>query len=251
MTFFAALRFLTIIRLGWLKESTADELKRSAGWFPLVGLVIGGILAGLNWLLGFILPQPVVNVLLIAASVLITGALHLDGFLDTCDGLGGHGTPEERWRIMDDSRAGGFGVIGIAILLLVKYVTLNSIPAYLLTPTLLFVPAVSRWTMVYAIFAYPYAKPSGLGKTIKEATNWRALTLATIIVIATALLWVWWLAGLAILAAAWLLVLLVAAYLKPKFAGLTGDSYGTINEISEVWVLILTSVLAHNQFFGV
>ena len=250
MTFIAALRFLTILPLDWLRDSTADELKRSAGWFPLVGLFIGGILAGVNWLLGFILPQPVVNVLLIAALVLITGALHLDGFLDTCDGLGGHGTPEERWRIMDDSRAGGFGVIGIAVLLLVKYATLNSIPTHLLTPTLLFMPVVSRWAMVYAIFAYPYAKPQGLGRTLKEATGWPALTLATVVAVAVALIWVWWLAGLAVLAAAWLLALLAAAYLKRQFAGLTGDSYGTINEITEVWVLILASVLAHNQLFG-
>jgi adenosylcobinamide-GDP ribazoletransferase len=250
MSFIAALRFLTIIRLGWLRESTADELKRSAGYFPLVGLLIGLMLAGLNWLLGFILPQAVVNVLLIVASVLSTGALHLDGFLDTCDGLGGHGTPEERWRIMDDSRAGGFGVIGIATLLLTKYVTLNSIPTHLLTATLVFMPVVSRWAMVYAIFAYPYAKPAGLGKTLKEATGWPALTLATIITLAAALAWVWWVAGLAVLAVTWLLVLLVAAYLKGKFAGLTGDSYGTINEMSEVWILILVSMLAHNQFFG-
>lgn len=250
MSFIAALRFLTIIRLGWLRESTADELKRSAGYFPLVGLLIGLILAGLNWLLGLVLPQAVVNVLLIVASVLVTGALHLDGFLDTCDGLGGHGTPEERWRIMDDSRAGGFGVIGIAALLLTKYVTLNSIPPHLLTATLLFMPVVSRWAMVYAIFAYPYAKPAGLGRTLKEATDWRALTLATIIAVAGALAWVWWVFGLAMLVATWLLVVLVAAYLRRKFAGLTGDSYGTINEISEVWILILVSMLAHNQFFG-
>jgi adenosylcobinamide-GDP ribazoletransferase len=250
MSFIAALRFLTIIRLGWLRESTADELKRSAGYFPLVGLLIGLMLAGLNWLLGFVLPQAVVNVLLIVASVLITGALHLDGFLDTCDGLGGHGTPEERWRIMDDSRAGGFGVIGIATLLLTKYVTLNSIPTHLLTATLVFMPVVSRWAMVYAIFAYPYAKPAGLGKILKEATGWPALTLATIITLAAALAWVWWVAGLAVLVATWLLVVLVAAYLRRKFAGLTGDSYGTINEMSEVWILILASMLAHNQFFG-
>jgi len=250
MSFIAALRFLTIIRLGWLRESTADELNRSTGYFPLVGLLIGLMLAGLNWLLGFVLPQAVVNVLLIVASVLITGALHLDGFLDTCDGLGGHGTPEERWRIMDDSRAGGFGVIGIATLLLTKYVTLNSIPTHLLTATLVFMPVVSRWAMVYAIFAYPYAKPAGLGKILKEATGWPALTLATIITLAAALAWVWWVAGLAVLVTTWLLVVLVAAYLRRKFAGLTGDSYGTINEMSEVWILILVSMLAHNQFFG-
>jgi adenosylcobinamide-GDP ribazoletransferase len=256
MTFVAALRFLTIIKLGWLRDSTTDELKRSAGWFPMVGLLIGLILAGLNWLVGFILPQAVVNVLLIVASVLITGALHLDGFLDTCDGLGSHGTPEERWRIMDDSRAGGFGAIGVAVLLLTKYVSLNSIPASLLTAALILMPVLSRWAMVYAIFAYPYAKPVGLGKTIKESTSALALVLATVftLAIAVATWWAWvghfYFLGLALQATTWLLILMVAAYLKGKFGGLTGDCYGAINEVTEVWVLILFNIMAYNKFLG-
>jgi len=256
MTFVAALRFLTIIKLGWLRESTADELKRSAGYFPLVGLLIGLILAGLNWLLGFALPQAVINVLLVVASVLITGALHLDGFLDTCDGLGSHGTAEERWRIMDDSRAGGYGAIGVAVLLLTKYVSLNSIPTSLLTTTLILMPVVSRWVMVYAIFAYPYAKPAGLGKTLKESTSALALVLATVftLAIATATWWAWvghfYFLGPALLVATWLLLLLVAAYLKGKFGGLTGDCYGAINEITEVWVLLLFNMMAYNKFLG-
>ncbi len=255
MTFVAALRFLTIIKLGWLRDSTADELKRSAGWFPLVGLAIGLILAGLNWLLGFILPQAVVNVLLIVVSVLITGALHLDGFLDTCDGLGSHGTPEERWRIMDDSRAGGYGAIGVAVLLLIKYVALNSIPTLLLTAALVLMPVLSRWAMVYAIFAYPYAKPAGLGKTLKKSTSGLALALATIVTTATTIAVAWWvglnyLVWLGLLVAVWLLLLPVAAYLKSKFGGLTGDCYGAINEITEVWVLVLVNILVHNRLFG-
>jgi len=61
----------------------------------VVGLLIGLILAELSWLLGLFLPSAVVNVLLIVALVVISGALHLDGFVDTCDGIGGHKTPEE------------------------------------------------------------------------------------------------------------------------------------------------------------
>jgi len=252
MRFLAALRFLTVIRLPWLKETNAEHLKHSAGYFPAVGIVIGLALAVLNWLLGFILPQVVVNVLLLVALVLITGALHLDGFLDTCDGAVSNKTPEERWRIMDDSRAGGFGVIGVACLLLTKYVSLNSIPASLLPATLVLMPLVGRWAMVYAIFAYPYAKPSGLGQAIKPGTTWQKLALATFIALGVAMGWAYWthlpyfyLTGLALLAVTWLLVIMVAAYLRRKFAGLTGDTYGAINETAEVWVLILVSALAY------
>jgi len=257
MTFLAALRFLTIFRLGWLREPRLEELKRSAGYFPLVGVIIGLVLVGLNWLLSLLLPPPVVNILLIVALVIITGALHLDGFLDTCDGIGGHRTPEERWQIMDDSRAGGFGVIGVSCLLLTKYISLNSIPGSLLTATLVLMPVAGRWAMVYAIFAYPYAKPSGLGKTFQEETDWQALTLATITALAVAIGWAWWgnlayfyLVGPAVLAATWLLIVLVATCLKRKFAGLTGDTYGAINEITEVWILILVSMLAHSQWLN-
>jgi len=158
---------------------------------------------------------------------------------------------------MDDSRAGGFGVIGVSCLLLTKYISLNSIPTHLLTATLVFMPIVSRWAMVYAIFAYPYAKPSGLGKIIKEGTGWQGLTLATVVAVAAALTWAWWgnlayfyLVGPAVLTATWLLIVLVATYLKRKFAGLTGDTYGAINEITEVWVLLVVSMLAHSQWLN-
>ncbi len=252
MRFLAALRFLTVIRLPWLKETSSEHLKHSAGYFPFVGIVIGMLLAVLNWMLSFVLPQSVVNVLLIVASVLITGALHIDGFLDTCDGAASNKTPQERWRIMDDSRAGGFGVIGVACLLLTKYVSLNSIPAPLLPVTLVLMPVMGRWAMVYAIFAYPYAKPSGLGQMIKPGTTWHKLALATSIALVAAIagayqvnLSFFYLAGLLLLALIWLLVVTVAAHLRKKFAGLTGDTYGAINEIAELWCLILVSALAH------
>jgi adenosylcobinamide-GDP ribazoletransferase len=220
---------------------------RSIVYFPLVGVIIGLILVGLNWLLVLFLPSALVTVLLVVSLVVISGALHLDGFVDTCDGIGGHKTVEERWRVMQDSRAGGFGIIGVCCLLLVKYVSLSGVPDGLLTQTLVFMPVVSRWAMVYAVFAYPYAKPSGLGKVFKEGASWQRFVIATFITLAVAVI----LAQLTgfiifiIMLAIWVIVIAMAAYLKGKFGGLTGDTYGAINEVAEVCVLILVCLLAH------
>ena len=101
--------------------------------------------------------------------------------------------------------------------------------------------------MVYAVFTYPYARPSGLGKAFKQGTRWPGFTIATAItfVVAMLLIPLFQLSGLAVIFGVWLVTLVVAAYLKSKFAGLTGDSYGAINEVAEVSVLIIVLLLAH------
>ncbi len=257
MRFLDALSFLTIIRLPRRREASPEELGRSLVYFPLVGVVIGLILAGLSWLLGLILPLAVVSGLLLVFLVIISGALHIDGFADTCDGIAGHKTVEERWRVMHDSRSGAFGVVGVLLLLLVKYVSLSSVPESLMMATLVIMPVVSRWAMVYTIFAYPYARPTGLGKAFKEGATWQRFAIATVIALAVAtglarLAGTGWayLAGLAIMLGTWVMVIALAAYLKRKFSGLTGDTYGAINEVAEVCVLILVCLLAGNQWLG-
>jgi adenosylcobinamide-GDP ribazoletransferase len=214
---------------------------RCAGYFPLVGLIIGFFLAGLSCILRFVLPPGIANALLLVALVILTGALHLDGFADTCDGLAGHKTVEDRWRIMRDSQIGAFGVISITLMLLAKYVSLNGIPGTLMTVSLVLMPVASRWAMVYAVFAYPYARPSGLGKAFKEGTRWPGFVVATIFTITIAVVTMQFI-GMAILAISWLIVVVLAAYFNKSFTGLTGDSYGAINEITEVSVLILVNV---------
>lgn len=244
MSFLAALQFLTSIPLPVQREASPEQLGRSTAYFPVIGLIIGIILACLHWLLNFILPSAVVNALLIVILVIITGALHLDGFVDTCDGIAGHKSVEERWRVMHDSRAGAFGIVGVVLLLLVKYVTLNSIPPTFMMATLLFMPVVSRWAMVYAIFAYPYARPSGLGTAFKQTTRWPQFTAATLItiVVAAALFPLFSLAGLLFMFGIWIITVIFSIYLKRKFSGLTGDTYGAINEVAEVMVLVFASL---------
>ena len=244
MSFLAALQFLTTIPIPRRREAKPEELGRSAGYFPVVGLIIGLILAGLNWLFGLILPSAVANALLIVSLVILSGALHLDGFVDTCDGIAGHKSTEDRWRVMHDSRVGGFGIVGVVLLLLVKYVSLNSIPVPLMMVALVLMPVVSRWAMAYAIFVYPYARPSGLGKVFKQGTSWPRFTMATLIALVVAVALVQ-LIGLAIMFLIWVITVAMAAYFKSKFSGLTGDTYGAINEVAEVSVLIFITLLAH------
>jgi len=145
---------------------------------------------------------------------------------------------------MKDSRAGAFGIIGVSCLLLVKYLSLNSVPESWLVPTLLLMPVLSRWAMVYAVFAFPYARPSGLGKAFKQETSRVVLLVATVIALAIAVIPAQ-LTGLVIMFGVWIIVTAIAFYLKGRFGGLTGDSYGAINETAEVLVLILVCLLAH------
>ncbi|MFC1977151.1 adenosylcobinamide-GDP ribazoletransferase [Chloroflexota bacterium] len=256
MRFLAALSFLTIIPVPRRRETTPEEVGRSIVYFPVVGGIIGLILVGLNWLLDLFLPPDLVNGLLIVSMVVISGALHLDGLVDTCDGIAGHKTVEARWQVMRDSRVGAFGVIGVFLLLLVKYVSLGSVPENWLMVTLVLMPVVSRWAMVYAVFTYPYARPQGLGKAFKQGTSWQGFVVATVIAMAVAIglarlanVTYFYLAGLAIMFGVWIIVVATAAYLKRKFSGLTGDTYGAISEVAEVAVLILVSLLAYNRWF--
>ncbi|MBI2868605.1 MAG: adenosylcobinamide-GDP ribazoletransferase [Chloroflexi bacterium] len=247
MSLLAALQLLTTIPIR--RATRPGEIAGAVTYFPLVGFIIGLILAGLSWVLAFLLPDALANALVIVALVVITGAMHLDGLADTCDGLAGHRTVEERWQVMRDSRSGAFGVIGLILVLLVKYISLNSIPPALLTMVLIFMPVASRWAMVYAIFAYPYARPSGLGKTFKEGATLSRFLIATLITVGllVLLLPVFRLSGLALLFGVWLMTVILASYFRGNFAGLTGDTYGAINEITETGVLVLAILLARFQ----
>jgi adenosylcobinamide-GDP ribazoletransferase len=246
LSFLAAIQLLTSIPVRLKRELQPKQLGRATLWFPLVGLGIGAILAGLNWVFNLILPSSVTNILLIIALVIITGAMHLDGLSDTCDGIAGHKSVEERWKVMHDSRVGAFGVVGIVLILLAQYLTLNNIPSDKMTPVLLFMPVVSRWAMVYAIFAFPYARPTGLGKAYKEATGLVQFTMATLLTlgIAGGLYPLFNVSGFLLFGGVLIITTALAFYFKYKFAGLTGDTYGAINEAAEVMALIFVIIIA-------
>jgi adenosylcobinamide-GDP ribazoletransferase len=235
-SFLAALQLLTIAPPVVRRPFTATELGRAVGFFPLVGILIGGGLAGLDYVLGTVFPPAIVTVLVLSIWVVVTGALHLDGFLDTCDGLWGGKTPEERLRIFRDERVGSYAVIGGVLLLLTKYSALGALAER--GPALVLAATLGRWGMAIAVVAFPYARVEGLGRDIKDHAGWTQGFLATV----TAGLAGWLAAerlGIAAMLAAGLATCLGAFFVMRRVPGLTGDIYGAVCEVVEVLVILV------------
>lgn len=119
--FFAALRFFTRLPVpAWVEHSQA-QLNHAARYFPLVGMIVGGMGALVTLLCALVLPWSLALVFGMAATVLTTGAFHEDGFADSCDGFGGGWEKSQILNIMKDSRVGSYAVIGVVLLLLAKW----------------------------------------------------------------------------------------------------------------------------------
>ena len=118
--------------------------------------------------------------LLLVLLALLTGGLHLDGFMDTCDGLFSLRAPEERLAIFRDSRVGSFGVVGAATLLLLQWTALGALPPGSARPC-----CSSRWQWRAGRWFTPSSpsptgRPTGLGRVFKEQASGRALSAATL-----------------------------------------------------------------------
>ena len=240
LSFLVALQFLTTLPIPLWRNSTGEDVGRSVRYFPVVGLVLGVMLALLNWLFRLVLPPTLTDLFLVIALIMLTGGLHLDGFLDSCDGLFGYRTPEQRLEIMRDSRVGSFGVAGGWALLTLKYFSLQNIPFDFKTLALLLAPVLGRWALVTAVVIFPYGRETGLGTIYKQHTKPRELLLASLGVALAAFLILGW-AGLILALLIFGLAWLLGKYIMLKLPkGLTGDSYGAITEVCEMstWLLI-------------
>ena len=117
ISFYAALQFLTIVPWPRRRVYSADELGSAAIFFPVIGFLLGLVLALVNAALEPVASAGLSSVILVAVLALLTRGLHLDGIGDTFDGLGAGGDRERMLRVMDDSHTGTFGVIAIVLLL--------------------------------------------------------------------------------------------------------------------------------------
>ena len=124
--FFVALQFLTIFPLK-IRDIEEQELGQSLVYFPVVGAIIGLISVFSLFIFSSILPSSTTNVLILIILMFITGAIHLDGFADTCDGFYAGKDKENILQIMRDSHIGVMGVMGLIGILLLKFTLLENI----------------------------------------------------------------------------------------------------------------------------
>ncbi|MFA4916881.1 MAG: adenosylcobinamide-GDP ribazoletransferase [Syntrophales bacterium] len=248
--FLIALQFLTIIRVSKCLDITGEKLGGSMAFFPLVGLLIGLILISVKYFFGLLLSPFLTDIFIVTALVIITGALHLDGFADTVDGLAGGTDREKALAIMRDSRIGSFAVVGLILLLILKIFALWEVPEEIKNRALLLMPVMGRWSTVQLAFGFNYARSnSGTGQAFTSFAGKREYVVATLIT-AGITLSLFQLKGLIILLFIAGLTLLFGLFFRRRLGGVTGDIMGASCEISEVVTLLaIGATFAGNPYW--
>jgi adenosylcobinamide-GDP ribazoletransferase len=229
-----AFGLLTTLPFGMPENWRPGDSGRAGIWYPLVGVVIGG-LTWLAWLgLTFYFPPLIAGVLTVLVWVGLTGGLHLDGLADCCDGLLGSATRERRLEIMKDPHLGTFGGTGLMLVLLSKAAALS-----VLSPSsglgIVLAATISRWFILPAGLL-PLAHPGGMGADFAAGLRRSAIFVTAILPMGLAFLL--GMQGLCALLAALLAAAAVLGLAYSRINGISGDVFGMLVEVTETAVLL-------------
>ena len=243
--FFTALQFFTRLPVPRWVGYEPEWLQQSARYFPLVGAVVGLVGAAVLWVALGLFPLPVAVLLSMVATVVLTGAFHEDGLADTCDGLGGAVSRERALEIMKDSRIGSYGAVGLLLVLGLKAAALASLPVPAIYAALILGHAASRAAAVSVIRWLPYAgdvahaKAKPLAQRVSRSGFIVAWGWAIAIALAVAACSPAWAAMVSIgLLLAFAAAVGCALWLKRRLGGMTGDTLGATQQLSELLVLL-------------
>jgi adenosylcobinamide-GDP ribazoletransferase len=254
--FFTALQFFTRLPIPRWVGFEAHWLNHASRYFPLVGLVVGAIVAAVYALAAWLLPAPVAVVLSTAAGIYATGAFHEDGFADMCDGFGGGMTVERVLEIMKDSRIGAYGAIGMACMLGLKCVALAMLQPWTAIAALLAAHPLSRLMATALIWRMDYARAEGKAKPLAQKMSGAEFAIAALTAAAPAVLlcaagWLAWTALAAGVLAAGAATLWLARLFARRINGYTGDCLGAVQQASEVmFYLGVLACLQHGALAG-
>lgn len=237
--FLLAVQFLT--RLPVTVDYTPERLEATPRWYPAVGVLIGAMVAVIWWGAALLFSPVVAAVICTAASVLITGAFHEDGFADACDGLGGGQTRARVLEIMRDSRLGTYGSLGLGLMVGGKIAVLAALPPHAVPMVLVAGHAASRASAVWVIASSSYLRDHGTCKPVANGIDaggmavigWTLLAVTAALLVAVP---VW-----AVLAG---VVGLVAGHyamrrrFEHRLGGYTGDCLGAVQQCSEIGFLL-------------
>jgi adenosylcobinamide-GDP ribazoletransferase len=178
-----------------------------------------------------------------ASSILLTGAFHEDGLADVCDGFGGGWTKEKILLIMKDSRVGAYGVIGLILILALKYNVLLSFPGIQIPPVLIAAHALSRWAAATLILTHQYVRENEDSKIKPVAKQFSAnhFIIASLFGIIPLLL-LGHPYAILLVVPVYAMKIYMGWYFKKWIGGYTGDCLGATQQICEI--VFYLSVLA-------
>lgn len=232
-----AIQFLTQIPVRLSQPYGEREVGASLLYYPLVGLLLGALLAGLNAILHGV-PVLLHAALVLAAWVVMTGAMHLDGLADSADAwLGGIGNRERTLAIMKDPYAGPIAVVAVVLVLLLKFAALVGLMQCGNGWALLWPLLLARSAMPLLFLTTPYVRPGGLGSALAQHAPRRAMVL-TLLATLLGVLAILGLRGIALVSGCLVVFWLLRRMMMARLGGTTGDTAGALLEVLETSALI-------------
>lgn len=226
--------FATIVPMPSMTGVDDTALRRSIGFFPVAGWVLGLFLWGAMWVTAHLMPRGPAAVVVLAAYVLLTGALHLDGLADTFDAIGSRKSAHDALTVMKDSRIGTMGAVAVMLVLIGKVIAFSHLSATSLGVWVV-VPVLARTSVVWSMMGTPAARPEGLGALYAQHLSKWTVAGATGVSLITATLLMPWHEALGLMLLAVASTVVWTRVIRKRFGGSTGDTYGALLEIVE-WV---------------
>lgn len=220
---------------------SAQAAGRSVAFYPVIGLIIGGILAGMHAVLAGV-DAWLAAALILAVWVAVTGGLHLDGLADSADAwAGSHGDRRRALTIMKDARSGPAGITVVVLVLLLKFAALAALLRAGTAFALVAAPTLGRGAIVLLFLTTPYVRPRGLGapQAAHLAVGSASLALGVVV---SAVAYVLAIPGAWTAAAVLATVLLLRRQMRQLLGGVTGDTLGASCEIIEALTLIVLAL---------
>lgn len=239
--FCIALQFLTRLPVPRSTLASPAERGNSVPFYPLVGLLLGALMVGMQALLTSA-DVGLQSALVLVLWVLLTGGLHLDGLADSADAwAGSHGDREKALRIMKDAASGPAGVIAVVLVLLLKFTALSVLIRENVWMSLVMAPVLGRLAIVFLFVSTPYVRPRGLGAD--HAMYIPRLAAVIVLILVAAAVIALGGTGLAALAAGFGLLLILRLMMIKRLGGATGDALGAACELIEAAVLVAMALM--------
>lgn len=244
--FLVGLQFMTRIHISNNTIWKDEEFGKSVVWFPVYGWILGAFMCLIYTLLKPLNVPYLTAFLIVIGELFLSGGTLADGLMDSSDGLFSGRSRERSLEIMKDSLIGSFGMLSIIIFINLYTLSLGSTDA-LLYPVLMAAPTLGRLNVVISICEYPYARPYGMGKSFATYRGKHAVAGAVVLALLPALYF-----GFTYLVMAGVSVLLglyLNSWIVRKIGGTTGDTYGFVNQTTEMVLALLFLLITRGNLW--